>query len=67
MPVAKYEGYCTIDCPLDCEVPEGYTLTEVPVPRHNWGDVKVCPNVPGEDLPVGEECGKAFLVRATEA
>ena len=59
--MARYVGYCRIECPLACEVPEGYTLAEVPPPRHNWGDVKWCPNGP-EDLPPGEECGKVFLV-----
>jgi hypothetical protein len=63
--MATYEGYCKIECPLECEVPEGYRLTEVPVPRHNWGDVKVCPNEAGVDFPEGQECGKAWLVSET--
>ena len=43
----------TIDCRLRCDVPSGTELHEVPTPRHDWGDVIVCPN---------EDCGKAFLV-----
>jgi hypothetical protein len=60
--MARYVGYCKIECPLACEVPEGYTLTEVPPPRHDWSDVKRCPNEPGVDFPEGQECGKVLLI-----
>lgn len=41
------------DCIEKCIFPKDAVLKEVPVPRHNWGDVLVCPN---------DGCGKAFLV-----
>lgn len=47
-----YVGPTAVTCSQSCEVPEGWTLTEVPVPRHAWADVVVCPN---------GECGRAFL------
>ncbi|MGW3321102.1 hypothetical protein [Streptomyces virginiae] len=42
-----------IDCPQQCEIPEGADLREVPRPRHNWNDVINCPN---------DGCEKSFLV-----
>jgi hypothetical protein len=48
-----YESLSTINCQLKCVVPEGVELTPVPKPRHNWGDVAVCPH-PG--------CDRAFLL-----
>ncbi|MDI9836234.1 hypothetical protein [Streptomyces sp. KAU_LT] len=45
-----------LDCPEQCEIPPGVTLTEVPEPRHAWGDVHRCPN---------EGCGRCFLARLT--
>lgn len=59
--MARYVGPCEIDCPLKCSVPSGYTLAEVPPPRHDWADVKWCPN-DEESLPPEETCGKVFLV-----
>lgn len=50
-----------IDCPLECPVPEGVELTEVPAPRHDWGDVVVCPNGTGEGLEA--PCGRAFMFK----
>jgi hypothetical protein len=47
----------TLNCQLECIVPDGVTLEEVPVPRHAWGNVLVCPN---------EGCGKAFLVTVNQ-
>ncbi|MER7835298.1 hypothetical protein ABTY98_05145 [Streptomyces sp. NPDC096040] len=41
-----------LDCPERCEIPAGVTLTEVPEPRHAWGDVHRCPN---------DGCGRTFL------
>lgn len=46
-------GPCKIDCALRCEVPAGVTFHPVPVPRHGWRDVAVCPN---------DNCGLAFLM-----
>ncbi|MEU7323346.1 hypothetical protein ABZ682_22765 [Streptomyces griseoviridis] len=39
------------------EIPEGASLTEVPRPRHDWGDVVHCPN---------DGCGQPFLATPTE-
>lgn len=55
MILARYEGPCKIMCPLKCDVPEDVVMSEVPVPRHAWGDMLVCPHV-------DEPCGLAFLV-----
>lgn len=49
----RYVGPCKMDCPNECDVPEGFTLFEVPVPRHNWGDVVACPH---------DDCGRALLI-----
>jgi hypothetical protein len=46
-------GPARLPCIQQCEVPPGKRLAEVPVPRHNWTDVLVCPN---------EGCGRAWLV-----
>jgi len=46
-------GPALLPCEQQCTVPAGTRLVEVPVPRHNWGDVLVCPN---------EGCGRAWLV-----
>jgi hypothetical protein len=43
-----------IDCPEQCEIPDGADLVEVPRPRQAWGDVLNCPN---------DGCEKSFLVR----
>jgi len=51
--MSEHVGPCVIDCPENCEVPEGLTLVEVPMPRHQWSDVLVCPN---------EGCDKALLI-----
>lgn len=53
-----FQGPCQIDCPLQCDVPENVTLTEMPPSRHNWSDIVRCPNV---------ECDHAreFLVTAS--
>lgn len=48
-----YVGPCKIECPMQCDVPEGRRLHPVPRPRHVWRDVIVCQN---------EGCGRAFLV-----
>lgn len=48
-------GPATMPCDLGCPVPAGVTLAPVPLPRHNWPDVLVCPN---------EGCGRAWLVVA---
>lgn len=45
-------GPATIPCESQCGVPEGVTLVPVPIPRHGWSDVLVCPN----------GCGRAFLI-----
>ncbi|MEV6547955.1 hypothetical protein AB0M57_04505 [Streptomyces sp. NPDC051597] len=42
-----------IDCPQQCDVPNGVQLAEVPQPRHAWGDVVNCPN---------DDCGRSFFV-----
>lgn len=47
-----------LDCPHKCEfrdvLPPGVKAIEpIPVPRHAWGDVIVCPH----------GCGRAWLVR----
>jgi hypothetical protein len=46
-------GPARLPCEQQCEVPPGKRLVGVPMPRHNWGDVLVCPN---------EGCGRAWLV-----
>jgi hypothetical protein len=56
--MTKYVGPCEIECSLKCAVPDGVKMTEVPRPRHNWGDVLVCPH---------DECGRAFLVSDDES
>lgn len=43
-----------IDCPEQCEIPEGVNLVEVPRPRHAWGDVFNCPN---------DGCERSFMIR----
>jgi len=54
-----YVGPCRIPCDQGCEVPVGTTLALVPVPRHAWDDVIVCPHTRDD----GETpCGRAFLV-----
>lgn len=50
-----------ISCPLKCEVPDEVELSEVPAPRHNWGDVVTCPN--GEAEGLDAPCGRAFMVK----
>jgi hypothetical protein len=45
-------GPARLLCEQQCEVPPGVRLAPVPTPRHNWGDVLVCPN---------EGCGRAWL------
>lgn len=48
-------GPCKIDCDEKCDVPDGGTLSPVPVPRHRWTDVLTCPH----------NCGRAFLINVT--
>lgn len=48
-------GPDTLPCEERCQVPEGVTMTGVPMPRHAWPDVLICPN----------GCGRAWLVRET--
>lgn len=43
-----------IDCPEQCDIPDGVTLVEVPRPRHAWSDVLHCPN---------DGCQRSFMVR----
>jgi len=50
-------GPDTLPCEQKCEVPRGVTMTGVPMPRHAWADVLVCPN----------GCGRAWLARSTDA
>lgn len=50
-----------VNCPLACEIPENVELTEVPEPRHYWGDVLRCPN--GTEEGLDAPCGRAFLVK----
>lgn len=52
-----YTSPGTIDCKEKCDVPFGTVMIEVPVPRHAWTDVLVCPN---------EGCDRAFLCRRVE-
>lgn len=59
LPSLVYEGPCEIDCDERCTVPEGATLTLVPVPRHAWADVFVCPNTREDGTT---PCGRAFFV-----
>jgi hypothetical protein len=47
-----------LDCPQRCEIPPGFTLTELPAPRHAWGDVHRCPN---------GGCGRTFLAHPTDS
>ena len=51
----QYPAGTQIDCPLRCQIPDDWNLTQVPRPRHNWDDVIICPNT--EDC-----CNAAFLV-----
>lgn len=49
-------GHCKIPCGQfdgGCNVDAGTVLIPIPRPRHNWGDVIVCPN---------DGCDRAFLV-----
>lgn len=46
-----------IDCAQQCEIPAGVQLTEVPRPRHAWGDVFNCPN---------DGCGRSFMARQND-
>lgn len=49
-------GPCKIACPMQCDVPQGATIVEMPPPRHNWGDMFHCPN--GNEV----ECDRWFMV-----
>lgn len=51
-------GPSVLDCPQQCEIPDGVTARLVPYPRHAWGDVKVCPN---------DGCGLAVLILEHES
>lgn len=44
-----------LPCDLDCDVPEGLTLTAIPRPRHAWGDVLRCPHCEAAWLIVPDE------------
>jgi hypothetical protein len=46
-------GPASLPCELGCKVPDGAKLVPVPMPRHTWSDVLVCPN---------KGCGRAWLV-----
>lgn len=46
-----------LPCETKCEVPAGYTMRGLPVPRHAWPGVLVCPN----------DCGRAWTVEETDA
>lgn len=50
-----------VDCPLKCTIPDDVELSEVPSPRHAWGDVLHCPNGVEEELEA--PCGRTFLAR----
>lgn len=54
--MSQYVGPTQLPCEQSCDIPEGLTVAIVPVPRHNWGDVFVCPN----------DCGRALLVIKAE-
>lgn len=43
-----------LNCRLECEIPAGVELVEVPQPRHGWSDVYNCPN---------DGCGRSFIAR----
>lgn len=60
--MATFVGPCEIDCPVKCNVPKGYDLTDVPPPRHDWSDVMACPNG-GEQEALSGPCGRHFLVK----
>lgn len=49
-------GPAKLPCERQCDLPEGVRATGVPVPRHNWGDVFVCPY----------DCGRAWLIKHDE-
>lgn len=49
-------GPGTLPCDLHCDVPEGVTMRGLPVPRHAWPGVFVCPN----------NCGRAWTIEATD-
>lgn len=53
-----------VDCPLECDLPEDPEVVEVPVPRHSWSDVMICPNGTEEGLPA--PCGRAFMVKESQ-
>lgn len=46
-----------INCQELCSIPEGITMSEVPRPRHDWGDALSCPN---------DGCERAFLVKEAQ-
>lgn len=56
--MTTYTGPCQMDCPQECAVPEGFKLSVVPTPRHDWGDVMHCPN---------DGCGRSLLIVTTPA
>lgn len=49
----RVTGPDPLPCRLECDVPEGVTLAEVPMPRHAWTDIIICPN---------KDCGRAWMV-----
>ncbi|MFE7580752.1 hypothetical protein ACFU5Y_04190 [Streptomyces gardneri] len=46
-----------INCEQRCVIPDGVELTDVPRPRHAWGDVFNCPN---------DGCGRSFMTRQND-
>jgi hypothetical protein len=49
----SFVGPCKILCAEGCDVPEGWEMIPIPMPRHAWDDIAVCPN---------EGCDLAFIV-----
>lgn len=52
-------GPCKIECDEGCNVPEGVELEIVPMPRHAWSDIIVCPNARADGMT---PCGLVFCV-----
>lgn len=49
-------GPSTLPCEQECEVPAGVTMHGLPMPRHVWPGILVCPN----------GCGRAWEAFETE-
>lgn len=50
--MTAHTGPTAIPCHLNCVIPEGVQVAEVPPSRHVWSDVMPCPN----------RCGRTLLV-----